>query len=107
MLMLQGIVLGVKSRTRIDRDTGEEIVTYKVGIQTDKSGGYEGEYVTTDVQVTKTQMNQGVQAQYEGIRGQEVVVPVFVMPWASKRGNAGLTFFFEGDAKPLKVEPKK
>lgn len=107
MLMLKGTVLGVKSRVRVDKETGEEITTYKVGIQTHKQGGYDGEYLTTDVQVTKTQMAQGVQAQYEGIKGQDVIVPVFVMPWASKRGNAGLTYFFEGDAKPLKVQTKQ
>lgn len=107
MFLIKGQVLGVKQQVRVNRETGEEVTSYLVGIQSPKESGYDGEVVVQDIRVTKKQMGQGLQASYENIKGQEVIAPVFAMPWASKKGNAGLSWFFDGDGKPLKVDKPK
>lgn len=97
--MIRGKVAGVKSITRQDREGNPYSKTF-IGFETPKANGYPGETVVTDVQVSREQLANGLPAYYEKIKGQEVMAPVFIMPW---KNGGSYTVFFEGEGKAVAV----
>ncbi|WP_143247515.1 DNA-binding protein [Agaribacterium haliotis] len=100
-MFIRGLVKGVKSDTRVNRSTGEEKTTWKVGFEEPKPNGYDGEMIIRDVQITRSQLNEGLGAKYEKLIGQEVQAPVFCSPWSNGKG---MTIFFADDGQPLGVK---
>lgn len=98
MLAITGIVLGTKTIEKTRKSDNSKYQVHYVGIQSEKSNGYQGEMVTTDVMVTKDQFSRGLMAKYENLRGQVVSAEVFVQPW--QNGN-GLTYILGGDGSPM------
>lgn len=99
-LFQRGVIKGVKKQEKIDRTTGEVRTSHKVGFEEFKTGGYQGETVIRDVQITKDQLQAGLAAHYEKIKGQEVMAEVFASPWSNGKG---ITLFFSGDGIPVGV----
>ncbi len=100
-LFIEGVVRGIKREENMNRTTGEMIEKYKVGFESPKPNGYDGEVIIKDVQISKSQLSQGLAAHYEKIVGQKVRAPVWVQPW--KNGNA-YSLFFSDDGKPVGVK---
>ncbi len=103
MLLVRGIVKGIKKVERVDQKTGEVYVKHFVGFASQKDGGYDGEESITEVQISDKLLRQGLAATYEGLRGQEHVAPVFPQAWAGKQG-AQISWYFSGDGLPIKPE---
>lgn len=100
--LIKGVVKGVKEVPYTHQ--GSTYTKMFVGIESEKAAGYQGETVITDVQISKKQMQAGLPAYYESIRGQEVTAPVFIMPW---KNGGGYTVFFEGEGKAASANGKK
>lgn len=58
------------------------------------------EVKTVKVKLSKKNMDAGLNNVWSQYKGKAVAVPVFVVPWASKAGNAGFDFYLSGDGKP-------
>lgn len=97
--MIRGVVVGVKEVVKRDKEGNRYSKTF-IGFQTPKANGFEGEVETKTVQVSKDQLAKGLPAYYEQIKGQEVLAPVFIMPWSN---GGGFTTFFEGEGKAVSV----
>lgn len=104
MLTLTGVVLGTKTLQR-KRSDGSLFDVQFLGIQTDKESGYDGETITTDIQISQHQYQAGICAFYQKLRGQVVSVPVWVTAWAGKNNNAGINFHLSGEGKPVSGQP--
>lgn len=102
MFSISGVVKGTKRVDDKNRQTGEIITKYFVGFESPKANGYDGEVVVTDVQVSKQQVDAGLVAYYESIRGQEVTAPIWIQVWKS---GGGKTVYFEGDGRAKPVKP--
>lgn len=101
MLLLKGIVKGVRvEEGKVNTQTGQITVKHFVGIASPKIGGYDGEENITEVRVAAKQLQSGIGAFYESLRGQEVVVPVFPQSRAYK-DRVYTDWYFSGDAKPV------
>lgn len=96
-LLQRGIVKGVKTIEKVNRNTGEVTTRTLIGFEEPKPGGYQGETVVRDIQVTKAQLKEGLPAAYEKLIGQEVQSEVFVSAWTNGRG---MSFYFAGEGKP-------
>jgi hypothetical protein len=103
MLLLKGIVKGVRvEEGKVNTQTGQITVKHFVGIASPKIGGYDGEENITEVRVAAKQLQTGIGAFYESLRGQEVVVPVFPQSRAYK-DRVYTDWYFSGDAKPVQL----
>lgn len=104
MLTLTGVVLGTKTLQR-KRSDGSLFDVHFLGIQTDKESGYDGETVTSDIQVNQEQYKAGICAFYQKLRGQVVSVPIWVTAWTGNKGTAGINFHLSGEGKPVSGQP--
>ncbi|WP_444925106.1 DNA-binding protein [Microbulbifer sp. DLAB2-AF] len=93
--MIRGTIVGVKQVTKKDREGNAYSITY-VGFESPKANGYQGETVITDIQVSRDQLNAGLPAYYEKLRGQEVLAPIWIQPW---KNGGKFTTYFEGEGK--------
>ncbi len=104
MLLLKGIVKGVRvEEGKVNTQTGQITVKHFVGIASPKSGGYDGEEIITELRVSAKQLQTGLGAFYESLRGQEVVVPVFPQSRAYK-DRVYTDWYFSNDGKPLQLD---
>lgn len=101
MFQIKGQVLGTKT-VDMNGQNGPYQRHY-VGFQAPKENGFPGEMITVEVQITKSQYDKGLMAAYEGVKGQEVVAPVFGNPFVSKSGP-NVQWFFSGDGRPKAVK---
>lgn len=99
MKFIHGQVLGVKTVQRQGQNGPYE--QHYVGFQAPKPGGFEGEMETVEVQLSKRQVETGVMATYERVKGQQVVAPFFDIAYVSKAGNVGSNYMLAGDGKPV------
>lgn len=102
MLILKGIVVGIKQINRVNQKTGEQITKNFLGIECDKSGGYDNEKVIYDLQISNRFVNEGKCALFEKLKGSDVALEVFPNPWAGKNG-ANITWFLGGTGEPLQL----
>lgn len=104
MLTLTGIVLGTKTITR-KRADGSVFDVHFLGIQTEKESGYDGETITTDIQISQAQYQAGICAHYQKLINQAVSVPIWLTSWAGKNGTAGINYHLSGEGKPVAGRP--
>jgi len=99
MLKIQGTVKGVKTETIPGRDGKPDFEKHFVGFEVPKPNGFEGEMVVEKVQISREQVNKGLMAKYENIRGQKVEADVFINAFATRSG-AGYQLFLSGSGQP-------
>jgi len=99
MFKIKGTVLGVKTVTRNGQNGAYD--NFYVGFQAPKTGGFEGEMETQEVQITRRQQEAGLMAAYERIKGQEVMADVFPNTFTRRDGSADVQWMFSGDGKPV------
>lgn len=103
MLLLTGLCHGYKSNKRTVGTN--EFVDHLVLLEVQDLNQYGiAETKTQSIKLSKADIENGVQHQYEALKGKAVSVPVRVGPWASKAGNAGFDFWISGDRKPVNMQ---
>lgn len=103
MLLLTGLCHGYKSNTR--KVGTNDFVDHMVLVEVQDLDQYGIPQVkTASVKLSKADLENGVQHQYDALKGKPVTVPVRVGPWASKAGNAGFDYWISGDRKPVNMQ---
>lgn len=99
MLTITGVIKGTKTENKKNRD-GADFQVHHVGIEVNKTGGYEGETVIYDLAVSRDQVGSGVLATYQKHVGQAVSVPIWLTSWVSAKGNSGINYHLSGNGNP-------
>lgn len=103
MLLLTGLCHGYKANKRTVGTN--EFVDHLVLLEVQDTNQYGlAETKTVGVKLAKADIENGVQHQFDALKGKSVSVPVRVSPWASKAGNAGFDLYISGDRKPVNMQ---
>lgn len=106
-IFLRGICKGVRNNERRNTQTGEVYADVYIGfdVQTpDQYGGVTVEQI--EVQCAKTHIDAKLPAMYSGLKGKELIVPIWVQTWQSKdKAKYGYQLRLSGDGKPSQVSP--
>ena len=104
-LMLSGQCLGVMStdRTFTDKQTGvnRAFTDNRLGIQFQKVGGFQGEYDTHSISLSKSQVDSGLVARFNDLKQKLITVPVYVHVFTSLGGRTGFELKLSGDGFPI------
>ena len=105
MLKFSGIVKGVKTLHRQNKDGSKKWDEFYVGISSPKTGGYDGELEIQDIRLSQKAIDDGSINVYTNLTDKRVEVPVFIVgnAWNDK---CFLKWFLAGDSQPISVEGK-
>ena len=78
MLTYQGLVKGIKTVERFNKNTGETWNEYYLGLSSPKAGGYEGEQIIQDFKITKKQNQNNLADYYKGLIGKQINVQIYI-----------------------------
>ncbi|MCQ4285802.1 hypothetical protein NA633_22180 [Pseudomonas stutzeri] len=103
MLALIGLCRGFHTSTRTVREN--TFVDNSILVEVDQPNQYGlNETKTIAIKLSKRNMEAGLNNLWTQFNGKQVSVPVFVVGWASKAGNAGFDYWLSGDGKPLNLQ---
>jgi len=103
MLLLTGLCHGYKANKRTVG--ANEFIDHLLLLEVQDVNQYGlAETKTVGVKLAKADIENGVQHQFDALKGKAVSVPVRVSPWASKAGNAGFDLYISGDRKPVNMQ---
>jgi len=105
MLKYLGVVKGVKTVERKNKNNGEIWNEYFLGLSEPKTGGYGGEEIIHDIKLTKQSIDAGMDKHYETLVGKKVEVSIFVTARAWNN-NAYIDWIISGEGRPISVDGK-
>lgn len=105
MLKFLGIVEGVKTLNKSNKDNSKTWDEYYVGVSEPKAGGYNGEKIIHDIKLTREAMDAGMYKYYESLVGKRVEVPIFFSARAWNN-NAYVDWIVSGNGKPVSIDGK-
>lgn len=105
MMTFTGELAGVKIKTVENKKSGEVWDNYIIGLSTPKIGGYKGETIIQDIQITKNQVKAGLVKKFELLVGKKISVEFFITARAWKE-LPYLTYLLAGDGEPLAIDGK-
>jgi len=108
MLTIKGTCMGTRTRNSANKTTGEIFVSsVDIGISIAVPDGFDGQTDTFVVRLTRKQLQSGVQALYEKLRGQDITVAVNPQLWATDRGDPRVTWYAAGEGRPSNLPDVK
>lgn len=91
-----GKLLGQKSSTFTNKETGEVKEKHVLGIQLQDPDGFGGyNTLTQELKIDERSLNQALSSTIERLKGKNVMVLVFPREWAMEGGRKGITYNFD------------
>lgn len=105
MLKFLGIVEGVKTTARKNKNDGSTWNEYHLGLSEPKAGGYGDEKIIHDIKLTQKSMDAGAYSLYEKLVGKKVEVAIFITA-RSWNNNAYMDWIISDNGAPISVDGK-
>lgn len=103
-LNLTGECLGTRKleRSYIDKTTNQrkQLEILQVGVKIPKVGGFDGEFETLSISLSKIQQEANLQKRLDTYKNKIITLPVYIHAYASN-GSAGYEIRLSGDGLPL------
>lgn len=103
MLKIQGTCKGVKTDHIKGTNGRPDFEKHFVGFEVTKPEGFDGETIVQKVQLSRSQVEKGLMAKYENIKGQVIEADVFCNAYATRNG-ADYQLWLSGDGLPRAIK---
>ncbi len=105
MLKFLGIVKGIKTLNKQNKDGSKKWDEHWLGLSSPKHGGYDGEQTITDIRLTQKAVDNGMINEYTNLIDKRVEVAIYISARAWK-DRAFVDYGLEGEGLPISVEGK-
>tara|TARA_R110001592_G_scaffold340362_1_gene628484 strand:+ start:2564 stop:2899 length:336 start_codon:yes stop_codon:yes gene_type:complete len=104
----KGKVLGVITRQQVNPKTGESWDKYYLVLQSPKTGGLAGQFVDSEYQLTKRQLELGAEKRFNELSGQDVFIEIFGNHRTKMNTDRVYSdWYLSGDGTPLRQSVSK